>query len=364
VQAHSPALPRLEGNGSILRRLLARARKHARWWRAPLWFLALFTAAKSFLDNPILGSEALNRAGLHTWRVRAAHALTRRRRARLARRVPAHLRAQFERDGFVVVKNVLPRESFRGLRDAILNSELECREQLQGDTITRRVPVGPELHAQVLGLSDLLGNDGWRSLLAYVASARTRPLYYVQTILGGFAEGPPDPQVQLHSDTFHPSLKAWYFLTDVEEDGRPLVYVAGSHRLSDARLEWERRKSVEVMRSGDRLSQRGSLRIHPDELAALELPQPTHFCVPANTLVIVDTCGFHARAGSHRQTVRVELWAYCRRNPFLPWTGFPFPVPLADRRAELLYKLTDWLDRRGFKKQHWRRAGRRRPIDT
>ena len=35
-----------------------------RWWRAPLWVLALATGAKSFADNPILGSNRLNRRGL------------------------------------------------------------------------------------------------------------------------------------------------------------------------------------------------------------------------------------------------------------------------------------------------------------
>ena len=59
------------------------------------------------------------------------------------------------------------------------------------------------------------------------------------------AEG-PDPQLELHSDTFHPSLKAWLFLTDVPEDGRPLTYVAGSHRLTPDRLAWEKRRTVEI----------------------------------------------------------------------------------------------------------------------
>jgi hypothetical protein len=201
--------------------------------------------------------------------------------------------------------------------------------------------------------------------MAYVASTRSRPLYYLQTIVGGFAEAPPDPQVELHSDTFHPSLKAWLFLTDVEDDGRPLTYVAGSHRLSHQRIAWEQRKSMEVMRRGDRLSQRGSLRIQPEELAELGLPQPTRFGVPANTLVIADTCGFHARAESDRQTVRVELWAYCRRNPFLPWLGgglLSLP-PIADRRPAFLYRLKDSLDRAGLARQHWTPAGTRRPMD-
>lgn len=336
-----------------------------RWWRAPIWLLALATGAKSFADNPILGSTRLNRAGLHVWRFRAAHALARRRRARLSKLLPPELREQFDRDGFIILRDLLPADEFRTLQSAVLGAELDCREHQQGDTITRRVPVGPQLRRRFPQLGTLLDSPSWKSVMAYVASSRSEPLYYIQTVAGGVAEGPPDPQLQLHSDTFHPSLKAWLFLTDVPEDGRPLTFVAGSHRWSAAREAWERKKSIEVMTNGDRLSQRGSLRIAPEELAGLGLPAPTRFCVPANTLVAIDTCGFHARGASDRPSLRVELWAYCRRTPFLPWTGadpLSWP-PIAARRAEWLGSIVDWLDRRGWMKQHWRLAGRRRPLD-
>jgi hypothetical protein len=214
-------------------------------------------------------------------------------------------------------------------------------------------------------LTQLLESPRWKGIMAYVASTRSAPLYYIQTIVGGVAEGPPDPQEQLHSDTFQPSLKAWLFLTDVPQDGRPLTYVAGSHRLSAARMAWEHRKSVGVMAHGDRLSQRGSLRVSAEDLQELGLPPPTQFCVTANTLVAIDTYGFHARAKSDRPTLRVELWAYCRRAPFLPWTTAD-PLswrPLAIRRGEWLGLIVDWLDHRGWMKQHWRRVGRRRVFE-
>jgi len=360
------SLTTLPSIGSIAARSARTVLRLVRWWRAPFWVVALFTGAKSFVDNPILGSPALNRAGLHVWRLKTARALANWRRARLARSIPKHLREQFDRDGFIVMSDFLPAEEFRRLQRTILDGEFECRVHQQGDTVTRRVPVGPELTALCPDLDRLLRSRSWRGMMAYVASASTAPLYYIQTIAGGVADGPPDPQLQLHSDTFHPSLKAWLFLTDVEEDGRPLTYVAGSHRLSPERIAWERWKSIEVLETGDRLSQRGSFRIRPDELDALGLPQPTRFCVPANTLVVADTCGFHARANSHRQTVRVELWAYCRRNPFVPWAsaGIFSLQRFAERRAELLLTALDWLDRAGLRKQHWTRAGRRRPIDA
>ena len=336
------------------------ARAGFQWWRTPFWILALLTGAKSFADNPILGSQRLNASGLHVLRLKLAHALARSRRARLAHRLPAEWKKQFDSNGFVVVRDFLPPGLLEEIQKELLNPRLECRSQQQGDTITTRIPIGPRVARRLPGLAAVLDSADWKGLMGYVASTRSTPLYYLQAIAGGVSDGPPDPQLQLHSDTFQPSLKAWIFLTDVPEDGRPLTYVAGSHRLSDERIAWEQRKSVEVLETGDRLSQRGSFRISPEELPELGLPQPTHFSVPANTLVAVDTCGFHARASSDRPTLRIEIWAYSRRSPFLPWTGLDLLSwkPIAMRRAEWLQKIVDWMDRRGWAKQHWQSAGR------
>jgi hypothetical protein len=340
-------------------------RRTLRWWRAPWWLVAVLTGAKSFADNPILGSARLNRAGLHAWRKASAHRLAERRRARLASSIPADLREHFDRDGFIVVRDVLPAAAFAALRSQLLDTELDSRAHRQGDTITRRIAVGPDMRHRFPRLAALLDSPWWRGIMAYVASTRSAPLYYIQTIAGGIVDGPPDPQLQLHADTFHPSLKAWLFLTDVGDDDRPLTYVAGSHRATPERLAWEQARSIAVMAGGDRLSQRGSLRIAVDELAGLGLPAPTRFAVPANTLVAIDTSGFHARADSHRPTLRVELWAYCRRSPFLPWAGLD-PLswgPVAARRAQWLAAAVDRLAALGLMIQHWRPVGRRRPID-
>jgi hypothetical protein len=336
-----------------------------RWWRAPFWLIALATGAKSFADNPILGSERLNRRGLHVARLKLAHRLAATRRRRLASAVPAGWREQFECDGFVEISDFLPDDQFNQLRRSLLSSTFEAREQQQGDTITRRVPVGPKLLRSIPELRTLLRGSKWRSLLAYVGSTRSEPLYYIQTILSGHTEGPSDPQVELHSDTFHPSLKAWLFLTDVTDGQSPLTYVPGSHRLTPERLAWEQARSVTISGS-DRLSQRGSLRVGVDELPALGLAPPRRFAVPANTLVAIDTFGFHARGSSDGPQTRVEIWAFARRAPFVPWTGLDalsIP-PIAIRRAQWLPHIVDCLDRLGFKKQVWLPAGRKRPIDS
>lgn len=335
-----------------------------RWWRAPFWLLALGTGAKSFADNPILGSRRLNQRGLHAGRVKLAHRLADARRRRLARGVPAEWREQFQRKGFVEIRDFLPPDTFARLRAALLDQPHDSFEQQQGDTITRRTPIGPDLLRAIPELRALLTGKTWRALLSYVGSTRSEPLYYLQTILSGHAEGAPDPQLELHADTFHPSLKAWLFLTDVTDDQGPLTYVPGSHRATPERLAWEGERSVAI-HAQDLLSQRGSLRVDLDELTGLGLPQPHRFAVPANTLVAIDTFGFHARGSASRPSVRAEIWAYSRRGPFVPWAGFDLLSlpPIATRRTTWLPHLNDAMDRLGIKKHHWRSVGRKRPLD-
>ena len=156
-------------------------------------------------------------------------------------------------------------------------------------------------------------------------------------------------------------MKAWYFLTDVAMEDGPLTYVPGSHHLTPERLQWEHEKALMAPEGVDRLSARGSMRITAEELPRLGLPEPVAFAVPANTLVVVDTCGFHARGRALRPSMRIEIWAYSRRNPFIPWLGGDIlSLPgLAERRIPWLWAARDrW---RKWVGQPWQDVGQIRP---
>jgi hypothetical protein len=328
---------------------------------APLWVLQLATGAKAFNDNPLIGSRRLNAWGLHAARVSLAHRMAGWRRRRLRRLISADDAASFDRDGYVCIGDFLPAESFARLRDDLMAYAAPAREQIQGDTITRRIAVDPELLGAIPELRRLVGDKRWRGLIRYAGSHDAEPLTYIQTILSQRYDAPPDPQTALHADTFHPTVKAWLFLTDVADDEGPLTYVAGSHRLTPARLAWERERSLRTHDQLDRLSIRGSLRIAEQELADLGLPPATRFSVPANTLVVADTSGFHARALSARPSIRVEIWADGRRNPFLPWTGLDLTgLPgIAERRVSFWWHMRDHLRR--WMVPPWPDVGRKTP---
>jgi hypothetical protein len=329
------------------------------WLLAPFHVAALATAAKSFRDNPVIGSPALNEAGLHVQRMRLAQAMAAARRQRLAHLISAGDAADFERDGFLVKPSFLTSDLFEALRREVLSQPLPARDMIQADAVTRRIALDKGLLARMPAARALLANPEWLGLIRYVGSSNLAPLTYVQTVFSRIRLTAVDPQTRLHSDTFHSSVKAWLFLTDVAEDEGPFVYVPGSHRLTPRRLAWERRGSTELARSADYQASRGSPRITADELRRLGIGEPRVFAVAANTLVVADTLGFHARGVSARPTIRVEIWAYGRRNPFLPWTGLdPAGLPFIRGRAvPLSWAVTDFGEALGLKRNPWRRAG-------
>lgn len=289
---------------------------------SPYYAAELFTHAKSFEDNPILGSRWLNDRGLHSFRVSAADRIAAMRRRRLTHLISTADRQAFERDGFVVRENFLPAETFADLIAQTKAYRGPAWEIEQGSTINRKLAVDRRTLAAIPALRVLLGSPAWRGLIGYVGSRDTMPTVFIQTIIRNASpDAGDDPQTILHADTFHPSAKAWFFLADVEEDAGPFAYVPGSHKLTPQRLRWEHEMSIAASRADNRDTREGSFRVTGADLVRLGLPQPRLFAVPANTLVVADTFGFHARGPSVRPSLRVEIFAIGSRSPFTPWSG-------------------------------------------
>jgi hypothetical protein len=321
----------------------------------PLWTAQLVTGTKSFERNRVIGSPWLNERGLHAARVSLAHRIAAARRRRLEGLVAAADRHAFERDGFVVRPNFLPPGEFAELLRQVKAYRGPLREIAEGDTIMRKIALDPKALTALPALRGVLRSPEWRGLIRYVGSRDAEPVVWIQSILRHVVAGPPDPQTALHADTFHPTVKAWLFLTDVAADGGPFTYVPGSHRLTPERLAWEQRMSLAARQSANADIRQGSFRIAPEELAALGLPEPRAFAVPANTLIVADTYGFHARGPSAGRSVRVEVWAYGRRSPFVPWAAFdPWSGAALARRSLLGWQLGDMLERAGIKPHRWR----------
>jgi Phytanoyl-CoA dioxygenase (PhyH) len=331
----------------------------------PFWLAQVFTQEKFFARNPIIGNRWLNEHGLHTARVILAYRLAERRRRRLAPLVAPEDRRQFDRDGFVVKRDFLPPAVFADLVDQVRALRAPAREMIEGDTITRHIALDRKVLARAPAARRLVAAPEFRTLISYAGASAAAPMIYLQSVLSRTVAGPPDPQTDLHTDTFHPTAKAWLFLNDVAADAMPFVYVPGSHRLTRERLAWERQISIGASDEPRREPHRLVRAIAPDALAQLGLPPPRAIAASPNTLVVADTFGFHARGVSHWPTARVEIWAFGRRNPFLPWAGFdPWSVAaLWQKKPAFYWQSVDVMEAVGLGRQRWRPRGELSAFD-
>jgi len=331
----------------------------------PLFCLSVLSSAKSFRNNPVIGSPRLNRWGLHVLRRRIAARIGLHRRNRLSGLVSAEDVAAFERDGFLVKPDFLDAASFQALREEVMGLAAPAREAVIGDVLTRLIPLDGRALGKLPTARAVLEGATYRGLLDFVASYRRRPHLYVQTVFSQYCEGPPDIQSFYHSDTFHPTLKSWFYLEDVEDDAAPLAYVPGSHRVTPRRLAMERRMSQNAREVGDRLTGEGSFRFSEAQIRQMGYEPPRRLPVAANTLVIADTSGIHRRSPAGRRSARVSIWAYSRRNPFLPWVGVgDMPGFSAIRNAvrRLYWAATDRMKDGQRARGDWRWVGTRSPL--
>ena len=333
--------------------------------KAPLWAAELATGAKSFQANPIIGSPWLNRKGLHTARIRIAERLAELRRAQMRHLISPEDRANFERDGFLIKKNALPDAEFEKLRTELVEGVFEAREMRQEATVTRFIPLDRDVLSRLPVTKKLVEGPLFQGVLRYMASFNAEPVLFLHIVLTDPAKGSQDPQTMIHSDTFQPTAKCWFFMHDIAEDEGPYTYVPGSHKMTPGRLEWEYKKSLTARDDPVVYHARGSFRATLEDLDEMGFPHPVPVTVPANSFVVADTHGFHARSISDKPTVRFGIYGSLRGNPFAPLTGLdianlPF---MRHRKVGWYVDILDWREKLGGKKSPLQSAGRMKPMD-
>ncbi len=126
-----------------------------------------------------------------------------------------------------------------------------------------------------------------------------------------------DIQSVLHSDTFFPAFKFWYFPDKVNEDEGPFNYVRMSHIPSCQRMEYESNQSKDsALHRNKSISidhMEGSFRISDNEVMAFGLSRENIKVLP-NTLVIANVFGYHARGYSKKMTSRIAIHGSLRSD--------------------------------------------------
>lgn len=296
----------------------------------PLYVFQIFTGAKSFRDNPIIGSRILNIMGLHVFKILLSRGVWAFRQFFFMWGVSAYDRRQYRENGFILKENFLPETSFHGLKKSVKSYHGPALEAQQGDTSTWRVLINRALISTQPTFSCVKNNKAFKKLWRYTAARNETPFLYIQQIRHKNlpdASMKSDPQKVVHSDTFHPTMKCWLFLEDVPLEKGPFNFVVGSQKLTLKRLKWEYKKSITAAKSDNRYASKGSFRATTEDLTEMGLVGPKPITVKANTLVIANTNGFHCRGAVDGFSVnRLEIWGMSRTNPFNPWPGLGIPL--------------------------------------
>src|SRR5207244_12371984 len=116
-------------------------------------------------------------------RVRLAHRVAASRRRRLAGLVSAADRENFARDGFVIRPDFLPAAQFAALLAQVQAYRGGLREIAEGDTIMRKIALGPAALAALPALAILLGSPEWRGLIRYIGTHDAEPVVWSQSLL-------------------------------------------------------------------------------------------------------------------------------------------------------------------------------------
>lgn len=290
--------------------------------KGPLWTVELFTGAKSFQDNPIIGSPLLNKMGLHVVRIVIAHGVINLRMWMLSRGVSQADRDSYRQHGFIMKENFLPDADFAAVEQEIRAWQGNTRTMRQGDTETRRTLLDPETLTHLPHTAKFFADRHFQCLVKYANGHQRLPFFNIEQIKNGvFVQQDADPQKNLHADTFHPTMKFWLYLDDVDEHNGPFNYIPDSNRLSRKRLNWEYKTSQQAAVNPDRLAARGSFRFSAQDREAIGLALPHAFKVKKNTLLIANTFGVHGRGQADPGSTRLALWGMGRTNPFIPFPG-------------------------------------------
>jgi hypothetical protein len=327
----------------------------------PVHFLLIFTQDKSFKDNILIGSRTLNLLGLHIFRIIISHSIFRFRQFLLTWCISREDRKSFLQNGYLVKEDFLPKDIFKKIDAEARLFKGEARQNIQGTTLVKRLFLDFETLSKNPKIKELEYNKNFSGLMKFCSATNEIPRLYIEEVnQNADATRPDDPQQNFHSDTFHPTMKAWLFLDDVSDDNGPFCYIKHSHKLSWKRLKWEYRKSVSMSTEKDQYSHKGSMRAEQSDLTLLGLDKNiVKLYAKKNTLIIANTHGFHCRGtAKQKSSSRLAIWASSRTNPFNPIPGLDSAILRRIRDKVMLkhqsYK--DWQAEKKNQKPSWHKV--------
>jgi hypothetical protein len=221
----------------------------------------------------------------------------------------------FKRDGAIIVPNLLSEEAYRELKAAYDKAKENIHfvpldptgEQNKGKPAkVGKARVEMKDHPELFALIKkyFLENSYLKDLGSVSTRRRIKrfktPVVFIHKIIN------PDgvdfgPVAMFHYDSVYPSIKMFYYLSDIDEGNGAFTFAKGTHRMTWKRLKYEYRKSVLWATYNDKnpgvdVDEEGVGFYNPDEKDIRELSiVPTPMKAKANSIVMFNNMGFHKR---------------------------------------------------------------------
>jgi len=272
-----------------------------------------------YSDEKIIMDVGLNKKGLHIYRT-----LLSRRIDQYRRRVYSQNHEkinEWEENGIIIVPNFLENDEY--------------------DKIKSKLNMNQNFHL------DLSSNVEFQKLITMTAGAPSTIMTLGSETIEFDKIDPNEEQYHLHSDTFQPCIKVFYYINDIQENEGSFCFVKGSTRVENKNfLKWLYESSCKSLDdTSDDVYDILPYKLNSDtfdtwgkpvkctfsprlgrkltdeqlnvKLNAMDLPNMTPVLGKGNTLVIADTSGFHRRERAKQGVVRTTLRSGQRFNPFM-----------------------------------------------
>lgn len=272
-----------------------------------------------YSDEKIVMNGDLNKKGLHIYRVLLSRRIDRHRRRTYS---PSHQNiSEWEENGIIILPNFLDENEHEKLKIKATN--------------------GQSFHL------DLSSNIRFQELVTMTAGAPSTIMTLGSETIDFDKIDPNEEQYHLHSDTFQPCVKVFYYINEIKENEGSFCFVKGSTRIENKKmLEWLYESScLSLDETNEDIYDILPYKLNSDtfdtwgktvkctfsprlgrkltdeqlnvKLNAMDLPNMTPILGKGNTLVIADTSGFHRRERANQGVVRTTLRSGQRFNPFM-----------------------------------------------
>lgn len=240
------------------------------------------------------------------------------------------LAREFHDNGIVVIPDFFPPETFKKIVDEAQKTELPIvhdraprieRITVVSDGNPNSNPLFKEHFAKNPVVNALVAMDVRKDVLVWPKIQIEVTSYAAEDIGKETTDLRSD---EIHYDRSFPTVRTFFYLTDVDEHNGALRYARRSHKLTLSRLTEEYKMSVAFYRSDKEMQENVTPSVDPRHLEKRGLRLES-MSGKANTMVIADTMGYHRRGDFSTTTKRglivgsfgpLESLRYLRRKLF------------------------------------------------